>query len=94
MSEEFAKYEQLVREQDELFLKIETYQEVIASLQMLLHRHGASGLHLLTIEEILTTIHSSEMNFRTELLKMQTAKLLLSNKISYKSFFGGKNERY
>ncbi|WP_268795651.1 hypothetical protein [Paenibacillus sp. Soil766] len=40
MIEEFQKYEQLVLEEDELVYKIETYQETITALLMLVHKRG------------------------------------------------------
>lgn len=82
MNEDFQKYEQLVREEDELLNKIETYQEAISALLMLIHKRGASDLHMLTVEEILTTIHSAENEYRTELLHLRLSKCILSNQIS------------
>lgn len=82
MSEEFQKYEQLVREENDLVSRIETYQEAITALLMLIHKRGASDLHLLTIEEIIGTIHSTEVNYQTELLHLRIAKSVLSNTIT------------
>ena len=82
MSEERQKYEQLVREKDDLVYKIETYQEAITALLTLVHKRGVSNLHLLTIEDILMTVHSAEVTCQTELLHVRLAKSVLSNTLT------------
>lgn len=81
MNEDFMKYEQLVGEEDELCFKLKTYEEAISELLMLVHKRGTSVLHLLTIEEIITTIHSAEITCHTELLHLRLAKCVLSTRL-------------
>ncbi|MGG4141743.1 hypothetical protein ABEW34_01320 [Paenibacillus algorifonticola] len=82
MSEGFQEYEQLVHDEDKLALRLETYQEAISELLMLIHKRASNGLDIQTIEEIIMNIHSVELVIHTQLLKVKFEKSILSNEIS------------
>lgn len=82
MSDQFQKYEQLVNEEDRLINKIEIYQEAISAILMLVTKQGASDLHILTIEDVVSMLHSAEVFCHTELLHLRLAKSILSNTLT------------
>ncbi|SCW57335.1 hypothetical protein SAMN04487970_101687 [Paenibacillus tianmuensis] len=84
MSVSLEKYEHLLFEENDLVYKIRTYQQVIAAIMMLVHERGTNDLHLLTIEEIITDMHSAELIHQSELLHLRLAKSVLSNSITRK----------
>lgn len=85
MSETLEKYEKLVCEEDDLVFKLKTYQQVITAIMMLVHQCGTTKLHLITIEDIITKIHSDELMLQSELLHLRLAKSALSNSITQKN---------
>jgi hypothetical protein len=76
MSSESSKRDKLLAEEEQLLNKITTCQTMLKAVMNALEDEGAN-LHLLTVEDVLTLIHSFEANAQTELLHLQLEKAVL-----------------
>lgn len=75
IEENLTEHERLELEEKELLDKLRTYQSIIEVIMNAIAEEKAS-LHLLTVEDILTEIHTMEVECRTELLYVRLEKAI------------------
>lgn len=79
--ENLTEYESLALEENELLDKLRTCQIMIEAIMNAIVEERDS-LQLLTVEDVLTEIHTLELELRTELLHLRLEKTLHGNPIN------------
>ncbi|MFD0677385.1 MULTISPECIES: hypothetical protein [unclassified Paenibacillus] len=80
MKEATAQYEQVIDEETKWLKRIRTCEAYLTALLEHTHRNG-SQYDKLTVEDIVTTVHTLASLLRTELVLVQLEKALLSSKM-------------
>ncbi|WP_341280223.1 hypothetical protein [Paenibacillus sp. FSL H8-0537] len=87
MSEVLKMYEQFVTEENQLCRRIETLNIIQSYILHTVHKHGPE-LDMLTVEEVMLSIHHIQQDLQTELIHVRLEKSLLAHNHNYSSNLG------